>query len=177
MKRSLVLAASAFGLGCAALSSAQSGSAIDPTPSGISFRGGIVLPIDDDLRDVAKTWGAFGLDYTFTKQYLKNSETYIGLDYISRSIDGNRGTYWPLMVGQRFYQGGNALGENRTYFNAGLGVVFFDITGSDTRVGAKIGVGKEFGPNIFGEATMFWSQQSQDGINANSFGFWIGYRF
>lgn len=177
MKRSLFLAASAFGLGSAALSQAQVGSAIDPTPSGISIRGGFVIPIDDDLRDVAKTWSGVGLDYTFTKQYLKNSDTYVSVDYLFRSIDGGRGSFWPVMLGQKFYQGGNELGENRSYINAGIGAVFFDITGSDTRLGAKIGFGKEFGPNIFGEATMFWSQQSQDGINANSFGVWIGYRF
>lgn len=177
MKRSLTLAASAFGLGCAALSSAQVRNVIDPTPSGISFRGGVVLPIDDTLRDVVKTWVGLGMDYTFTKQYLKNSDTSVTLDYIFKSSSGDRGSFWPVNLTQRFYSGGNQLGEDRTFVDVGLGAVFFDIFGSDTVLGGKVGIGREFGPNIFGTATLFMSQQSTHGLNANSFGFYVGYRF
>jgi hypothetical protein len=175
MKRSLTLAASAFGLGAAALCAAQT--PIDATPSGISFRLGAVLALDSGLRDVDKTWVAIGMDYTFPKQFLRNSETYIGVDYIFRSSSGDRGSFWPLMLGQRFYtDDGDVDAGSRSYLNVGIGVVFFDITGSEVGGGLKAGFGKEFGPNIFGEATLFLSE-SRQGVNANSLGFFIGYRF
>ena len=101
MKKSLVLAASAFGLGLAAISAAQA--PIDPTPSGVSLRAGGVIALDDDLRDISKTWAAVGLDYTFTKQFLKNSDTYMSLDYIFNNGRGKKGSYWPLMLCQKFY--------------------------------------------------------------------------
>ncbi len=175
MKRSVLVAAAAFGLVAAV--SAQSRQTIDPTPSGISFRGGIVLPVDDDLRDISNSWFGFGLDYHFNKQYLKNSDTYISLDMVLASDNFDKGIYWPVMLSQKFYTGGDELGQNRSYFNVGLGVVFFDVSSADTRLGAKVGFGKEFGPNIFGEATFFMSRQSSGGVNAASFGAYIGYKF
>lgn len=174
MKRSILIAA-AFGLAASVL--AQTRSTIDPTPSGISFRGGVVLPIDDDLRDLGNSWFGFGMDYEFNKRYLKNSDTFISLDMVLHSQDFDKGVYWPLMLNQRFYTGGDELGQNRGYFTVGIGAVFFDVVSSDTRIGAKFGVGKEFGPNIFGEANLFMSRQSSDGINAGSVGFYIGYKF
>jgi hypothetical protein len=174
MKRSLVFAASAFGLGAAALSSAQ---AIDATPSGISVRGGVIIAIDEELREVQNLWGGLGLDYTFDKQYMRGSETYISLDWIFHRWGGDKGTFWPLMLGQKFYRGGNDLGEERMYFNVGLGAVFFDIGQSDTVFGGKVGLGKEFGPNIFGEATLYLSEENKFGFNAASIAFWLGYRF
>jgi hypothetical protein len=173
MKRTLILAASAFGLGAAAVAPAQ---AIDATPSGISFRGGLVVALDKDLRDRDKTWAGIGLDYTFTTQYLKGGETYIGIDYIFNSSSGNKGSYWPVMLAHRFYQQDGADEGSRTYLIAGIGAVFFDITSSEVGAGIKLGVGREFGPNIFGEAKLFLSE-AREGINANSLGFYLGYRF
>ena len=174
MKRTLTLAASAFGLGAAAIATAQA--PIDARPSGIAFRGGLVVALDKDLRDRDKTWAGLGLDYTFTTQYLKGGETYISVDYIFNSSSGNKGSYWPVMLSHRFYNNDGAEEGKRSYLNAGIGAVFFDIESSEVGAGLKFGFGREFGPNIFGEATLFLSEARQ-GINANSIGFYIGYRF
>jgi hypothetical protein len=174
MKKCLILAATAFGLGLAAFSAAQS--PIDATPSGISFRAGGVVALDSGLRDVAKTWAALGVDYTFPTQYLKNSETFISLDYIFNNGRGKKGSYWPLMLCQKFFMDNGEPEGSRSYLNVGIGAVFFDVTDSETSAGLKAGFGREFGPHIFGEATLFLSESRHD-MNANSLGFFLGYKF
>ena len=173
MKRILVFAASALGLGAATFSQAQ---VLDPTPSGISIRGGFLIAIEDSVSDVSNIWGGLGLDYTFTKQYLPKGETYISLDYIFHNIGGNN-CFWPLMLGQKFFRGGNDLGEERMYLNVGLVAIVFNIGSYDTVFGGKVGIGKEFGPNIFGEVNLFLSEDTKFGQNAASIGAWIGYKF
>jgi hypothetical protein len=181
MKRCLILAASAFGLGVLAASASAQVRAepLDPTPTGISLRGGIMIPIDNNTRDFAKFWAGFGLDYTFDRRFLKNADTFISVDYLFKSSSGDRGSMWPVLLGSRFYTADELNYEEggRTYLFAGIGAVFFDAVGSDTRVGGKVGVGREFGPFIFGEATLFLSEQSKGGISANSIAFYLGYRF
>lgn len=173
MKRFLAFAVSAFGLGAAAMSSAQ---VLDPTPSGISLRAGVVIPIDDPISDISELWGGLGLDYAFTKQFLPNGETYVSLDYIFNNI-GGRNSWWPLMLGHRFYRGGNDLGEERMYLNVGLGAIFTNLGTSETVFGGKVGIGKEFGPNIFGEITLFLAEDNRFGQNVSCFGAWLGYKF
>ena len=148
----------------------------DPTPYNFSFRLGIVWPSTDPLRAMENNWLSVGADYTFTKQFFHNSETYLSVDYIAKSGSGAQGTYWPILVNQKFYTG-NRGEEARTYLTAGIGIVIFDVIKSDTVVGGKFGAGVEFSKQLFVEGNYFLSDASQGNVRAQSFGVYIGYRF
>lgn len=169
MKRVTLIAAVAATLGVTAAASAQSLG--DVTPYNFGFRVGVVYPSDSKLRDINETFLAIGADYTFTKQFLKNSETFLSLDYLAKAWNGDQGSFWPVMVNQRFH------GQDGTYWLVGAGIVNADFTRTDTVFGARVGLGKNFGPHVFGEATFVWSDKIRGDIRANSFGVSIGYRF
>lgn len=148
----------------------------DPTPYNFSFRLGLVLPSTDPLRAMENNWLGFGMDYTFPKQFFKGSETSVSADYIAKSFSGEHGSFWPIMVNQKFFSGDFGE-EGRTYFLAGIGVVMFDVSTSDTVFGGKIGAGVEFSKQLFLEGDYYISDASKGNIRAQSLGLWFGYRF
>jgi hypothetical protein len=154
MQRWLMAVATATAIIFSGNASAQYGQdRIDPTPYGFSFRAGGVFAIDDDLNDFADGWFGFGIDYAFTKQYLRDSETFFSVDYITKSSSGEKGTYWPILV------------------------VIIDLASSDSVIGGRVGFGLELGERIFAEASLFLSEDNRDGVAATSGGVYLGYRF
>lgn len=177
MKRWAMVLTAGLTLAMSAAASAQFGQGqINPTPYNFSFRGGVVLPLDSDLRDVSTTWLSLGVDYTFVRQFIRNSETYLSVDYIAKSGAGQQGTYWPIMVSQRFFLG-QEESDNRQWVFGGLGVVVFDINKTATVFGGKVGYGREFSRNIFAEGTLYLSDRAEPGLSAFSLGVHLGYRF
>ena len=81
------------------------------------------------------------------------------------------------MLGHKFFRGGNELGEDRMYLNVGIGAIFTNLGTSETVFGGKVGIGREFGPNIFGEVTLFLAEDNRFGQNVSSVGAWLGYKF
>ncbi|MBX3118323.1 MAG: hypothetical protein KF784_04600 [Fimbriimonadaceae bacterium] len=169
MKRVMLLAALAATIGTSAAASAQKLG--DVTPYNFAFRIGLVYPVNDNLRDINDNFILLGADYTFTSQYLKNSDTFLSIDYIAKALNGDQGSYWPILINQRFY------GQDGMYWMVGAGIVNADFTRTDTVFGARVGVGKNLGPNIFAEASFFWSDKIRGDLHANSIGFSLGYRF
>jgi hypothetical protein len=163
-------------LGLAGASNAQySQDRLDPTPYGYSFRLGVLFPSDDTLSNLGDNWLGVGIDYAFTKQFFKGSTTYFSLDYIVRGFEGDKGSYWPLLVNQRFY--GENVGEQRMYALVGFGAVIFDLNQHDAVFGGRLGVGYELGQHIFVEASHFVSETAKGGVRASSTGIYLGYRF
>ncbi|MBI5705463.1 MAG: hypothetical protein HZC36_00560 [Armatimonadetes bacterium] len=147
----------------------------DPTPYNFSFRFGIVMPGTDPLREIENNWLSIGIDYTFSKQYVKGSETYLSIDWIGKSGSGEKGSYWPILVNQKFFTAGQE--DARTYITVGVGVVNFNVSSSDTVFGGRLGFGVELSRQIFAEASYFASDAAKGGLRAQSFGAYIGYRF
>jgi hypothetical protein len=176
MQRWLLLFALAIFASCGSAFAQYSRDKIDPTPYGFSFRGGAAFPVESELRDLNEAWVALGVDYTFTKQYLQNSETYLSVDYILHSTSGKNGTVWPLMVNQKFYTERDRT-DNRTYFLAGVGAVVMDIGGSDTVIGARVGLGFELSKQVFAEFVFVWSDENDAGVRATNGAVYLGYRF
>ncbi len=177
MKRWLGFATATATLTLSGAAMAQfSSTRLDATPYDFSFRAGVVVPWDSDLRDIADSWIGIGIDYTFTKQFIRGSETFFSLDMITKSSQFQRGTYWPILLNQRFYFG-QYEDEKRTYAIIGAGVVVVDVVSSDTVFGGRLGFGVELGPNMFLELNNFLSAASTGSITTNSSGLYLGYRF
>lgn len=154
------------------------GSSVDVTPYSFSFKLGGLFAANDGLRDVERIWWAVGADYTFKTQFLKNSETFLSVDYNASNASAKKGSFWPVMINQRFFTNeGGIDGTERTYFTLGLGAFVFDITGTETVFGGRIGVGRELGEHIFVEGNFFYSDVIPGGVRATSAGFYLGYRF
>lgn len=168
MKRLLVLAA----LGAAAFSNAQP---IEP-PTNVAFRLGAAFVWDDNARDVTDTMIGVGFDYFLPRGLFPTGETYISIDWLGRSVDGGKGNIFPVALNHKFYMTQGDFEWQRTYFFAGIGPTFMDLARADTVIGIRGGVGRYFGPNLFGEVTATLSEESQ-GMRANTIGVYIGYRF
>lgn len=178
MKRWLLILSAASVLMAGSRAMAQiSYPPLDPTPYGFSFRGGVVFPFDNDLSDISSTWLGVGVDFTFTKQFIKNSETYLSADYITKNTSGQRGTFWPLLINQRFYSRRSDPDANRTYLLAGFGMAIVDVIDSDTVICGRVGLGMELSRQIFVEGSLFFSDRSTGGIITSSAGLYLGYRF
>lgn len=171
---STVLAAIAI---CGSASAQYNKSDLEVHASGFSFRGGLVLPWDAPLRDVSKTMIGLGMEYSFQKQVVKNSETYVSLDWFGKSLSGTHGNIFPLCINQRFYTGASRYGTGRAYFFAGLGVTFIDVNGATDKLGARGGVGMELSQTLFAEAAAYMSGKDNGGVAGNALGFYVGYRF
>lgn len=134
------------------------------------------MPGTDPLRAMENNWLSIGLDYTFDKQFVKGSETYMSIDWIGKSGSGEQGTFWPIMISQKFYTNRDNS-ENRTYYTLGIGVVVFDVVSSDTVLGGKLGAGFELSRQLFLEGNYYLSDASKGNVRAQSFGMYLGYRF
>jgi hypothetical protein len=171
MKRLLVVAALAT---VAAFASAQN-SAIG-SPVNLSFRAGIVFPLDDVTRDLFDNMVGIGAEYYLDRSLLEGGETTFSFDWIGRGLNGDKGNIFPIMLNQRWYVAGDFESANRRYYYLGLGVAVIDVVHTNTVAAARVGIGQEFGPHVFGEATFVYSDSSS-GARATSIGAYVGYRF
>jgi hypothetical protein len=161
-------------LSCGAF--AQSGPEItDWNPTNASLRAGVNIPVDSGLSNLGNTLIAAGVDYRFGRPLFASGESYASLDYFAKNLKFQRGSVMPLAVNHRFYFGQCPIGS-RTYGFLGVGVAFIDYNDSNTVAMARGGIGAELGDAIFFEATGYISDQA-DGARANSFAFYLGYRF
>lgn len=170
MKGISVLAA----VGLVSVSCAQN---IFEEPDNVAFRLGYVYPIDADLRDAAASYIGVGLDLFPTGFNLfDEGQTFVSFDWIGKSGSGAKGNLFPILLNQRYYNNDGGMGAGRSYYQFGLGVAVIDVNSTDTVLAARVGYGKEFGENLFGEANFIYSE-SGAGVRATSLGFYIGYRF
>ncbi|MBI3720944.1 MAG: hypothetical protein HY248_00195, partial [Fimbriimonas ginsengisoli] len=97
MNRYVLGAALMSAIGISALAPAQyQSNKLNSTPSGVTFRGGVVFPIDSTLRDIDTTFFGVGLEYLFASSYLHTGETFLSFDWIGRSSTGERANLYPV---------------------------------------------------------------------------------
>ena len=146
-------------------------------PVNVAFRLGFGYPIDDVTRAQVGNMIGFGGDYFFEKSLLGNTETYLSIDWLGKSLSGAKGNMFPLALNLRWYIGGDYYSANRTYFHLGAGVAIIDIFGTDSVAMVRSGIGVELGEHIFMEANFVYSDQGQGGVRATSGGLYLGYRY
>jgi len=154
---------------------------IDATPSFLTFRGGLVFPLDNNLREASDLFAGIGIDYEFPTQLIKGSTTYASVDWWLRASNGSNGNVFPIAINQRFYSKGSGTSmydEGRTYFFVGAGVAIIDIASKSTgKWMVRGGVGAEIGPNVIAEGVITFSDESSTKVRANGIGVYLGYKF
>jgi hypothetical protein len=175
MTRQIKAAALAATFVVGAYAAAQQSTLGDTTPSNMAVRGGIFLAIDDNLRDVNDSMVAFGVDFIVQAQYLKNSTTYLSVDWLGKDLSGADVNIFPICINQKFNLGVSQ--GYKTYGFVGVGATIYDIDSSDTVFGARGGLGVELGPNIFAEGTLYWSDKTAGDITNLGTGIYLGYRW
>jgi hypothetical protein len=178
-KKLMAMALAAIGIVGGAFAQ-SSDTRIDATPSYLTFRGGILFPLDDNLRESSDLFGALGVDYEFPTQLIRGSTTYASLEWWFRTSNGDNGNVFPLAVNQRWYSksGNGWYPEGRNYFFIGAGVAIIDVAGkSSGKWMLRGGVGTEIGPNIIAEAVLNFSDESSTKVRANGVGLFVGYKF
>lgn len=154
--------------------SAQYTSGSDTTLTNIALRLGAVAPLDSRLdRQVNGLFG-FGIDYYLDRSLLKNSTSYISVDWISENIKGNKNLF-PIFINQKF-NFGHSVDSKPAYGFLGLGVMIVDIDRSGTKLAIRGGVGMELGSSLFLETAVTFSDEVK-GIRGNTIGAYLGYRF
>jgi hypothetical protein len=166
MKKLMVLA----GLGLAGLGMAQTNPMLTP-PSGIGIRLGYVLPIDNAMRDLAKSYLGVGIDFDQSFKVLDNAETTISADWIAKSGSGAHGNIFPIMLNQRFWDN-----THTSYFFIGAGVAIMDITSTSTVLAGRLGYGMTLGPKVYAEGTLLYTDGA-DGVHGTSGAVYLGYKF
>lgn len=168
----------------AAVSAAGIASAQDTKPTlepvnatGLTFRAGGFVPIDSNLRHVSDTFVGVGLDYTFTHQFIANSDTYLSVDWFSKNFTGSKGNITPVCLNQRFYKGKSRYGAGRAYYFLGVGITFIDVADAKSTLGFRGGIGAELGPNIVAEVAGYTSGKDDGGVAATGVGVYLGYQF
>lgn len=159
---------------------AQETAKIDATPSYLTFRGGLLFPLDDNLRESSDLFGAIGIDYEFPTQLIRGSTTYASIDWWFRTSNGDNGNVFPIAINQRFYSKGGSkfYDEGRSYFFVGAGVAIIDVAGKSTgKWMLRGGVGMEIGPNVIAEGVITFSDESSTKVRANGIGVYLGYKF
>lgn len=179
MRRSLNTLVALGALGLSVLANAQSSNTppVDFTPTDVSVKVGVALPLDSSLTDVAKTFIGLGVEYQLPTSLVKGSESYLSLDWFTKSFRGERTNVFPLAFNQRFYTGGDNIPGRRRYVFVGAGVSFVDIGSSDTVISARAGIGAELSEQIFGEIAGYLGDQTGSGIKPNVVSFFLGYKF
>lgn len=179
-KKLMALALAAMGItGIAAAQSADT--RIDATPSYLTFRGGLLFPLDSNLRENSDLYGSLGVDYEFPTQLVKGSTTFASVDWWLRTSNGDNGNVFPIAINQKFYsnnKGNGFYADGRSYFFIGAGVAIIDVAGkSSSKWMLRGGVGMEIGPNVIAEAIATFSDESSAKVRANGIGVYLGYRF
>lgn len=173
MKRTTLIIA---GMAIAAIGAAQSTNPFR-APSNIAFRLGWVFPIDDVLDARANNLIGVGADWFLERPLLPEGESSISFDILAKSSSGAKTNIFPILLNHRWYSGPeNELGGGRSYWFAGAGIAIVDVISTDTVWAVRGGLGKEFGPNIFGEVTFLYTDDAK-GARGTSIGAYIGYRF
>lgn len=151
-------------------------------PTNIAVRGGIFLPLISDTRDIlGNSAMGLGFDYFLPRAIIPgaNGESSISVDWLAKNTMGKDVNMFPIMVNQRWYnnQGYEGLGDQRTYFFAGIGMAIISGNGSSKNVLAgRAGIGIEMSEHLFGEAAFLMSSEKNN-LAATGLGVWIGYRF
>jgi hypothetical protein len=160
---------------------AQSTAAPNPPPSFFAIRAGIAFPIDGGLSDVSTLFVGAGVDFTFSNNIFKNSETFISIDWLGRTHGRERFNLFPLAINQRFYlnpgQTGKYGAAAGTYYAfIGLGGTIYDFQDSNFRFSGRAGLGAMITQNWLAEATLYLGEPDK-GIHADAIGLYVGYRF
>jgi hypothetical protein len=153
---------------------------IDATPSDLTLRGGLIFPLDDNLREASDLFAGIGLDYDFRTQLIRGSTTFFSAEWWLRASNGDNGNVFPLAINQRWYTGRQSpyYDGGRFYFFAGIGAAIIDVAGeSNAKWMVRGGIGAELGPNIVAEGVFTWSDESSTKVRASGLGVWIGYKF
>jgi hypothetical protein len=173
MRKSLTVAALVAAFGVASVASAQT-STSELYPYGITLRGGVAVPIDRTLTNVASALMDIGVEYDLRTPLLKNGESYFSLDYWFKGFGGSGGgSVMPFMINHRVY---TSVADYRSYFFFGVGAAFMNVNGNGTALAARGGVGQELGPRVIAEIAAYLSDRA-GGARANAITFNIGYRF
>ncbi len=160
----------------AVLGSATFASAQIATPTNLALRLGYAYPLDNATRDVVKNFIGVGFDYFFDKSLLQGGETYLSVDWLGKSGNGDKGNAFPIFINQRWYNPGSNEDQNRSYFFLGAGIAVVDVTSTKTVLAGRAGFGTEFSEHLFGELNLILSDNA-NGARATSAGVYIGYRF
>jgi hypothetical protein len=159
-------------LGVCAVASAQK---LDTTPTGISVKAGVSISMDSTLSDsMGSSLISLGVEYQLGNLF-KSGETYLSLDYLTKSIAGSKGSIIPITVNQRWYMKKNGT-ERRTYGFLGLGIAVVDVVQSGTALCFRGGLGVELGAATFAEVAVTLSEATNN-VKANTVGLYFGYRF
>jgi hypothetical protein len=176
MRRILISAAAVTALGISATAMAQTnypGTTYSPT--NISVKAGVAVPIDSALSDIVSTFISVGGEFQLPTPLIKGGDTYFNLDWFTKSLSGVP-SFLNLCINERYYIGSDKTLGRRKYAFIGVGVDFLNITTSDNVVAARVGVGADLGENIFTEAALYIGDQAE-GIHPDVVGLFLGYRF
>jgi hypothetical protein len=143
----------------------------------LSIRGGLWLPVDTTVKDVATIWFAAGVDVHLSTAFLPNSETVLSADYLTHSLGATPGNIFPLTINEYFYR---PYGLHRAYFGLGAGAFVTDVKGSPSKTvfGLKGTLGVELDFRWFAELDYFWSDRFDTGTGArvNGIAAYIGFK-
>jgi hypothetical protein len=167
MKKSILVALAVVG--------AVSAHADNTYPYNFSVRVGVVFPIENSYSNISDSFAGVGLEYAFEKSFVAGGESYLSLDYQGKDFGRSNGTVMPLCLNQKWYTGTQEYGT-RTYYFVGVGAAFVDYNGTEAAVAARLGVGKEFNQNFFGEVTLMLADKASN-IQPNSVSAYVGWRF
>jgi hypothetical protein len=176
MRRTLISVAAVSALGISATAVAQTNFPNGTyTPTNISIKGGVGLPLDSNLSNIVSTFIAVGGEFQLPEPLIKGGDTYFNLDWFTKSLGGTP-SFLNLSINERWYMGSDKLVGRRKYLFLGAGMDFLNITRSDDVVAIRGGLGAELGENIFAEVAGYLGDQA-DGIHPDVLGVFIGYRF
>lgn len=157
---------------------AQNGGLGDITPYGWSIRGGIVLPLDANLRSFSKDFTGIGVDYPLQYSIIKGATTFVSIDWITKSFKGNRDQIFPINLNVKFNVGNGEDGGAKLYAFAGVGATIFNISTSKVVLGGRVGLGADLNQNFFFEGSLFFSDRLDNAsVKNTTVGFYLGYRF
>lgn len=177
MKKILLASAIAAAFGMTVVAGAQqsTNSLGDVTPTNIDVRAGGVFSIDSTMRSISNFWFGLGVDYIFPTQYIHGTTMYLSFDWLTHTTNTGGGNVFPLCLNFKFPLSQEVKGYS-TYGFLGAGAFFDNIATSATVVGIRGGIGVNLGPNIFTEATLYFSS-GDNSYHTNAFGLYLGYRF
>ena len=147
------------------------------TQESLSARVGAFLPTDSTLRGLEKYWLAAGIDARMNTKFLRNADTLISVDVMTKDFGKTSANVFPITLNEIFY---SPCGTERMYFGAGYGPFLADV-GSRSRsvMGGRLILGLELNTDWFVEADYFFSDtiSGETGAKANGLGLYVGMRF
>jgi hypothetical protein len=161
------------------VASAQSASVPEVNLSGISLRLGVAFPTDNRLRTFSENLSGLGLEFAQNTSLIKNGESYIAIDYVSKRIgEFGKGNFIPVTYNVRIYNGpADSAVTRRTYAFYGAGIAFADFNNSESVLIGRGGLGVQLSANNFIELTGTFSGSTNSVGALNTVGLYFGYRF